>query len=267
MSESQSTARRRMRDRPVAVGVLIAAALIASPFAVAATGDALREGQRNGTATKETQIIGKLTAKQPTGGYVTRQSNLKTGIKAGGAAIYGCRSPAGGSGEGRAPCIRANNQAGGFAFEFATADGGGDIGGFFSVGDPTIPNDGKPFTTNANGVASGLNADRVDSLEAADLVTLWALVDADATPTIVRDRGATTVSFAGVGRFLVTFERVITGCGVSATLGDAAGTAGTAGEVSTDQPVGSSVEVNTYNSAGAPTTPAGGDGFNVTVNC
>lgn len=265
MKRSRSTSKRRVRGRPVAVGVLIAAALIASPFAVAGTGDVLREGQRNGTSSKETQIIGKLNARQPTGGYVTRQSNLKTGIRAGGAAIYGCRSPQGGSGEGRAPCLRANNQAGGFAFEFATADGG--IGGFFSVGDPTIPNPGKPFTTNANGVASGLNADRVDSLEGADLVTLWALVDADATPTIVRDPGASAVSFAGTGRFVVTFERDITGCGVSATLGDAAGTVGTPGEISTDQPTGSSVEVNTYSSAGTATTPAGGDGFNVTVTC
>jgi hypothetical protein len=269
LSSDKRSWKDRARGRPLAIGTIIAAALIASPFAVAATGDALKQGTRNGTATRETQIIGKLTAKQPIGGYVTRQSNLKEGIKAGGAAIYGCRSPQGGSGEGRAPCLRANNLAGGFAFEFATTDGG--IGGFISVGDPTVPNDGKPFTTNATGVATGLNADRVDGKDAADLVSksesLWALVDADSTPTIVRGRGATGVTFNGTGRFVVTFNRDITACGVSATLGDAAGTVGSPGEVSTDQPSGATIEVNTYDSAGAPSTPMGGNGFNMTVSC
>ncbi|MGH2919251.1 MAG: hypothetical protein ACRDLS_11750 [Solirubrobacteraceae bacterium] len=259
-----------MRDRPIAAGMLIAAVLIGSPFAVAATGDVLREGKRNGTATKETQIIGKITARQPTGGYVTRQSNLKTGSQAGGAAIYGCRSPAGGTGEGRAPCLRANNKSNGFAFEFATGEGG--IGGFFSVGDPTIPNGGKPFTTNARGVASGLNADRVDGREGTDLLdkdsVLWALVNANiGGAAIVRDRGATTASRAGAGRYVVTFDRTISACAVQATLGDATGGTGSPGEISADQPAGAAVEINTYSSTGVAADPLATNGFYITVTC
>lgn len=203
--------RPRRAGRPVAAGLLIAAALAASPLALAATGDPLREGARIGTTVKETQIIGDVSAKPGTGGYVTRQSNVDTGMKAGGAAIYGCRAPAGGTQAGSAPCLRASNLAGGTAFEFATVSG---VAGYIAIGNPNVPSPGRPFTTNATGVASGLNADRVDGLDASDLLgkteqaadsdkldgrdaadfvgkseLLFALVDSDVgTASIVRDR-------------------------------------------------------------------------------
>ena len=44
----------RLRSVVVAAGII---AVVAAPVGVAATGDALKEGVRNGTATKETQII------------------------------------------------------------------------------------------------------------------------------------------------------------------------------------------------------------------
>lgn len=138
-----------------------------APLGVAATGDALREGTRNGTATKETEIISNNA-----GGYTTRQSN-KSGT--GGGAIYGCRSTAGGSAANppKNPCIRANNLANGFAFEFNAA--GGEAAGTITVGNG---GDGKrPFTTNATGVATGLNADRVDGADATSLKTRWLLVN------------------------------------------------------------------------------------------
>jgi hypothetical protein len=124
-------------------------ALVASPFAVGATGDVLREGKRNpssGSAKRETELISSSKT------FGTRQSNIRDGN--GGGAIYGCRSNA-----GREPCIRSNNLAGGRAFEFETD---GDEAGHIETKAPT----GRPFTTNATAVATGLNSDRVDGIDA-----------------------------------------------------------------------------------------------------
>lgn len=105
--------------------------------------------------TKETQIIASNSS------YGTRQSNKSNN---GGGAIYGCRSGAGGTAANNEPCIRANNLSSGSAFEFATT---GTVGGLITTGNAS----GKPFTTTATGVATGLNADRVDSLDADQIVT------------------------------------------------------------------------------------------------
>jgi hypothetical protein len=143
--------RRRMRTSgqgKYVLGAAIVLALLVSPFAVATTGDLLREGKRNpshGAATKETEIIASTKT------YGTRQSNIKDGN--GGGAIYGCRSN-----PGREPCIRANNLKDGRAFEFVTD---GAEGGSIEANAPGA----KPFTTNATGVATGLNADKVDGLD------------------------------------------------------------------------------------------------------
>ena len=126
----------------------IALALLVSPFAIGATGDVLREGKRNpgsGAAHNETQIIASNKT------YGTRQSNVMDGN--GGGAIYGCRSN-----PGREPCIRSNNLKDGRAFEFATK---GSEGGRIDVDGANA----KPLTTNATGVATGFNADRVDGLD------------------------------------------------------------------------------------------------------
>ena len=150
--------------------VLLASGFLAvaiAPFGIAATGDSLREGRRNGTTSRETQIISNIGSTTAlTGGYSTRQSNLSS---SGGGAVYGCRSQAGGS---RAtptpqnPCVRANNLSRGLAFEFNTTIG--DVAGSITAG--SGGDSKKPFTTNATGVATGLNADRVDNLDAAGIV-------------------------------------------------------------------------------------------------
>jgi hypothetical protein len=230
--------RRAPRTRSVvaATGVLV---ICVSPFAAARTGSNLREGLRNGTATKETQIIGKLrSATATTGGYVTRQSNLSTD---GGGAIYGCRSKAGGSAatpRPQNPCIRANNLSTGFAFEFNAANG--DVGGLISVGPGGDAK--KPFVTNATGVASGLNADRLDNLDAAqiigaartktgldadtldgkdstDLQARFAQVAADGSAGQTRGvRTGGVTDPAGPGTYAVTFTGDLANCALSATL-------------------------------------------------
>lgn len=148
---------------------LVAGILIGAPFAIAGTGDPLREGTRNGTTVRETEIIGRIAAQPGKGGYVTRQSNVATGANAGGAAVYGCRTPAGGTATGSAPCLRASNLSGGNAFEFASS--GGPVAGVISVGNPAVANAAAaPFVTNATAVATGLNADKVDGKNASELV-------------------------------------------------------------------------------------------------
>lgn len=146
---------RRERPRSSSNGryVFLSALVLAvtmSPVAIGATGSVLREGKRNpssGSATRETEMISRTKT------YGTRQSNVRDGN--GGGAIYGCRSN-----PGREPCVRANNLQTGRAFEF---ESDGDEVGFIEAKNPAA----RPFATNANGVAAGLNADRVDSLNAA----------------------------------------------------------------------------------------------------
>ena len=109
----------------------------------------------------ETEIIASNST------YGTRQSNKKEGD--GGGAIYGCRSNT-----GNEPCVKANNLRTGRAFEFQTT---GNEAGRIETGAPT----GAPFTTNATGVATGLNADRVDGKEGSDLDDAETLTGKKAT--------------------------------------------------------------------------------------
>ncbi len=215
-TQPDPTMRRRhpLARAPRTRAVLAATCLlivVGAPLASARTGDDLREGVRNGTTAKETQIIGSLRSSLArTGGYVTRQSNLSTD---GGGAIYGCRSKAGGSAAKptpQNPCVRANNLSTGFAFEFNAANG--EIAGLITAGPGGDSK--RPFVTNATGVATGLNADRVDSLgaseiiaaartkagldadtldgkDSAELATRWALIAEDGT--IERQTGGFTI--------------------------------------------------------------------------
>jgi hypothetical protein len=147
----RSRHRRRGGQARWVFGSAIVLAIAASPFAIAATGSAILEGKRNpgkGAAGRETQLISKAKT------YGTRQSNIRNGD--GGAAIYGCRSKS-----GREPCTRSVNLSSGHAFEFQTR---GTEGGRISAKGGAA---GRPFTTNATGVATGLNADRADGFDFA----------------------------------------------------------------------------------------------------
>jgi hypothetical protein len=264
--------------------VLLASGFLAiaiAPFGIAATGDSLREGRRNGTTSRETQIISNIGSTTAlTGGYSTRQSNLSA---SGGGAVYGCRSQAGGS---RAtptpqnPCVRSNNLSRGLAFEFNTTIG--DVAGSITAGSG---GDGKkPFTTNATGVATGLNADRVDNLDAAGIVGVARIktgLDADtvdgldsndlrprfaqvtADGTIGASRGLVNTNQVPPvdGTYKLTFAGDLSKCALSATLtGDNLGEILAGAEVVGANTV---VTVTAGNSAGAP----GPHYFHVSVNC
>lgn len=162
-----------MTCRTPLVLTLAAAIVLTAQLAGADTGDNIREGVRNpsggGAASKETQIIAR-TGKDT---YGTRQSNLG----AGGGAIYGCRSSLDASSAAAiadpaksTPCVRVNNLRGGKAFDLQTNTG--RLIGVMQAGQNlTTPKpEVAPFITNATGVAVGLNADRVDGLNAADII-------------------------------------------------------------------------------------------------
>jgi hypothetical protein len=278
---------RRVRKSPRTRSVVIATSLLVlgiAPFAVARTGSNLREGLRNGTATRETQVISNIASSTGvTGGYSTRQSNLSS---SGGGAVYGCRSGAGGSAATptpQNPCIRSNNLSTGLAFEFNASNG--DTGGLITVG--TGGDAKKPFTTNATGVATGLNSDEVDGLDASQIVALaraktgldadtvdgkdstdlqakFALVATDGTPS-TNSRGliATNpvVHAANSGLYAVTFAGDLSRCAVTATRTDVA-----AGEISASPATAggnTTVTVRTADSAGAVQDHP----FDLTVNC
>ena len=157
-------------SRTPLVLTLAAAIVLSAPLAIAGTGDNIREGVRNpsggGAASRETQIIAR-TGKDS---YGTRQSNLGDG----GGAIYGCRSTLDPTGIGdpkkSTPCVRVNNLRSGKAFDFQANTG--RIIGIMQAGQSlTTPRpEIAPFITNATGVAVGLNADRVDGLNAAEII-------------------------------------------------------------------------------------------------
>ena len=170
MPDDQRSARGQSRGGRLGfvVTACLASAALVTPIAIGATGSPLREGVRNpvsGSATRESLIIARTAANV----YGTRQSN----VGAGGAAIYGCRTTedlgALGDTVKSTPCLRVNNLSTGliFAYRFAR----GSVGGIYQAG-PTAANDprARPFITNATGIATGLNASRVDSLDADDII-------------------------------------------------------------------------------------------------
>jgi len=270
----------RTRSVVAATGVLV---ICAVPFASARTGDNLREGVRNGTSTAETQIISNIgSSLTPTGGYSTRQSNLSG---SGGGAVYGCRSAVGGSAakpRPQNPCLRANNLNTGYAFEFHASSG--PIVGLISAGAGGDAK--KPFVTNATGVATGLNADRLDNLDAAQIIAAarvkaaldadtldgrdsgdflapFALVNTDGTAGEGATRGvpANGTSWSAAGNYDVVFTGDLSKCALTATV---RGTAG--GEISVVPAVAdgnTTVDVRTFNSAGAAADRA----FHLSANC
>jgi hypothetical protein len=212
-------------------------------------GRSLLLGKRNPSSnpnlaiTHETEIIANSST------YGTRQSNKKDGD--GGGAIYGCRSN-----PGNEPCIRANNLKGGRAFEFVTI---GKEAGRIEVGGD---HKGAPFTTNATGVATGLNADQVDGKSAEDFAPASALSFAivsdngTAAPTVTGSAGTTpTVTEAndagGNAVYTIDFKRDVSKCSYTASpsgsAGNAPGVAAVAGQVN-------QVAVN-MGQAGTPPAP------------
>jgi hypothetical protein len=260
---------RKLRSR---TGLVLASAviigLLASSFAMASgEGKNLLLGKRNpgsnasAALTSETQIIAN------NGTYGTRQSNKSDN---GGGAIYGCRSKLGGSEKGNEPCIRSSNLADGRAFEFS-ANGGTEVG---SITSGNV--NAAPFTTNAHGVATGLNADQVDGKNAEDITkdaTTAAHTDAVATAqgltsiaavggdgTLGAKRGATASATTGTGTYTVAFANDISACAIQVTEATVTSAGAAAAQLAGDK---KTVNVSTRDDAGALADKP----FHITVSC
>ncbi len=208
-------------------------ALVAAPVAIAAP---IEIGERNpagGTdAPSETKIIGNTAI----GTYGTRQSNKGKG----GGAIYGCRTSLNATSVDNpdlsTPCIRVNNLTGGKAFDFVFDTG--PIGGVIQSGNSlkTPRPNAAPFITNANAIALGLNADRVDGKHADELIKearTTAGLDAEKVGGLTV---AQIVTSAQTGGGACAADQVIAGDSciekaprAAATFADASAACGTAG--------------------------------------
>jgi hypothetical protein len=185
--------------RAAIVSAVILAALV-GPVAFANDGDIMRVGAGNSAQTAETRIIGQNVST-----FATRQSNNKEGD--GGAATYGCRSSI-----GNEPCLAVFALRTARAFDFRSR---GNEGGVITVsGDPN-PRNNRPFTTNATGVASGLNADEVDGKSADDLRARWVIFNQQGA--IGNQFGVASVTRIDQGAYVVAFNQPIDNCGFTAT--------------------------------------------------
>lgn len=255
-----------MTKRTYLLASSIVLAIAIAPFAFAAgEGKSILGGKRNPGSnssqayTSETQIIANTST------YGTRQSNKSNN---GGGAIYGCRSGAGGTAAQNEPCIRASNLAAGFAFEF---DSKGVQTGLINAG--SGGDSKKPFTTNATGVATGLNADRVDSKSASDIVAdaetasngarPYAQVAADGGKGTTRGVTSTGVSRQGTGDYDVVFTGDRSACALSTSIvGTAAGQIVANPTVAADKAT-TTVDVHTFDGSGAAADRA----FHVSLDC
>jgi hypothetical protein len=233
--------------------VLLTAVVLAvgiTPFAVAADGDPVRAGGRT-TFTDITRILGNSA------GYATQQSNLRSGD--GGAARYGCRSSA-----DNEFCLLSKNVGGGGSFRFQSTNS--LIGGSIEVDVPQgrSQSDARPFTTNATGVATGLNADQVDGASADDLRPKFARVNA--AGALIAGRGATGAAPVSDGTYDVTFSFDVTNCAYTATVNQVENS----GAAAADQIAPTVVRVRTRRGGGSDGTgPADPENrpFSLVVSC
>jgi hypothetical protein len=249
--------RRRLPFRGNGPWIVVAAvlvALLATPFALAAGENRpVQGGARNPSPnaslsyTRETQIIANNSS------YGTRQSNKSNN---GGGAIYGCRAQA-----NTKACLRASNLANGRAFSFQSNSG-------TEVGRIDGPTNAAPFTTSATGVATGLNADRVDGQNATDIANAGAAAAnrfAVVSPagTLGSQRGATAAARTAAGTYTVTFADDISKCAVNATVTNNADAGIATAAIGADT---KTVTVVTRNLAAATPAPTD-EPFSLTVTC
>jgi hypothetical protein len=245
--------RRRLPFRGNGPWIVIAAVLVAllvTPFALAAGENRpVRGGARNPSPnaslsyTKETQIIANTST------YGTRQSNKSS---SGGGAIYGCRARA-----GTKACLRASNLSNGRAFSFAASSG-------TEVGRIDGPASAAPFTTSATGVATGLNADKVDGKDAATIsadANLFA--DVSDTGVLGAQRGATAAARSAAGTYTVAFANDISKCALGATVANTAVAGVATAQLAADNKT-VNVAVRNASAAGAPLAD---EPFHLTVTC
>jgi hypothetical protein len=187
----------------------------------------------------------------------------------GGAAIAECHAPV-----GDLACLNSDDHGSGLAFVFETT---GNTGGEILLPSPG----GAPFTTNAHGIATGLNANYLQGKQASEFqltnqpaanseklggqpatayvgTSQLLFADVAAGAKLQSTRGATAVSQSG-NEYTVTFGTTnVSTCSFTASPAGAALTAGQLG-VAPD---------STHTSEVVVSAPAGFDGgFDLQVVC
>jgi hypothetical protein len=244
------------RTAIAAAGALALAAAIASQAMASGEGTNARLGVRNpgsGNLTVQTQIIASNN------NWGTRQSNKGSG----GGAIYGCRSA-----PGAESCVRAVNLMNGIAFSFQSNSGTSPVGSFQVGSSTTVNPNVAPFTTNASGKVTNLNADLLDGLSASQIqsqavnqaVAQSSIAQVAGNGVLGHARGAIASTNTGTGTYIVTFGASIANCVYQATINSAGGLPGL---VSTTEATSTTVSVSTFDDAGA----AANRPFQLTVNC
>ena len=192
--------------RYILVGALALAIGIPSVAIGFGEGRSLLLGKRNPSPNSSRALNSETEIIASNGSYGTRQSNKRDGD--GGGAIYGCRSNT-----GNEPCIRASNLKGGRAFEFSTV---GKETGRIDVGDTSAP----PFSTNATGKVTNLDADKVDGKSSEDFASAgdlgFASVKADGTFVAGRGATASALTSATENTYTVTFNKDVSKCSFTA---------------------------------------------------
>lgn len=259
-------------------GAVIAGALIAigsAPVALASGGSptahaagihakawkSLRGGIHNPPFSSYSRTTGLFAN---TNGFVMRMKN-----EGGGGGLTSlCGSVTTGP-----PCLEASNRSTGLAFSFSTS---GSTGGTILLSNPT----GAPFTTNAHGVATGLNANylegkkasafQLSSEPAADSSKLGGkapsyylnegsvlFANVSSAAKIEAGRGAKSAVKTG-STFTVTFESDVSKCSYSASP---AGAALSAGQLGVGPASGNAKGVDVYLPSGYT------GGFDLQVDC
>jgi hypothetical protein len=247
-----SSIRRRLPFRGHGPWIVIASVLVAllvTPLALAAGENRpLRGGARNPSPnaslsfTRETQIIANNST------YGTRQSNKST---RGGGAIYGCRARTGTN-----ACLRGSNLSNGRAFSFATNSG-------TEVGRIDGPSTAAPFTTSATGVATGLNADKVDGQDAAEIAaSANRFAQVSAAGALGNQRGAASAARSAAGTYTVVFSDDISKCALGATA-----TTNAAPALATATLAADNKTVNVVTRDLTAPTVAADEPFHLTVTC
>jgi hypothetical protein len=239
------------RTAIASAGALALAAAIASQAMASGEGTNARLGVRNpssGNLSVQTQIIASNN------NWGTRQSNKGSG----GGAIYGCRS-----GPGANSCVRAVNLMNGIAFSFQSNSGTSPVGSFVvGSSSSTVSTTVAPFTTNASGKVTNLNADMVDGQSASEIVATAvsqsSIASVASNGALAKTRGATASTRTGAGTYIVTFGASIANCVYQATI-----SSGSPGLVTTTEATATTVSVSTFNPGGA----AADLPFQLTVNC
>ena len=207
----------------------IALALIVAPFAVAGDGDVMKVGE-----TKLASDQGDAHHRhQDVTTYATRQSNNKRGRR----RLGDVRLPL----EPRQRAVHLRLRAAHRRARSTSARSGND-GGRIVVFGSANPRANRPFTTNATGVATGLNADEVDGQQCGRVPDQDADrrgVGATGALDTARSRGVTTVAkLAGDGAYRVDFVGNISRCAYTATVisnGNSGAVSRAAGRLQHDQ--------------------------------